>query len=249
MPQFRTYADLPAGIQYVWHGVNDPVNLRRFLASPVPWGELDVNVDPAGLRLIVRHDTFAERARTPDETLLYLADALDDVVAAGKSIKLDFKVGTHWIEETLAMIDEMKLPPNRLWFNGDYGQDGRGVLDDAWIATLAQRYPGAVIQVPLNSVPAWQENDAALSSQLARLTRLGINRWSVGWHYPAPGQIVAQLRGWGYAANLYGVMNLDEFLAAVALDPRAVTADFNFPAWGLYGRGSGHEGHWHVFDT
>ena len=248
MPQIRSYADLPAGIQYVWHGVNDPVNLRRFLASPVPWGELDVNVDPAGLRLIVRHDTFAERARTPDEALLFLADALDDVVAAGKSIKLDFKVGTHWIEETLAMIDQMKLPPGRLWFNGDYGHDGRGVFDDAWIAALAQRYPGAVIQVPLNSVPAWRENDAAVQPELARLTRLGINRWSVGWHYPDPAQIVAQLRAWGYAANLYGVMDLDQFLAAVAVDPRAVTADFNFPAWGMFGRGSGYEGRWHVFD-
>lgn len=248
MSQIRAFSELPREIQYVWHGVNDPVNLRRFVASPVPWGELDVNVDPAGMRLIVRHDTFAERAQTPDEAILYLADVLDEVVAAGKSIKLDFKVGDHWIDETLEMVDQLQVPPNRIWFNADYGHDGRGILHDDRLGHLAQRYPGAVVQVPLNSVPAWRNRAAGLEAELARLVRVGVNRWSVGWHYPEPPAIVDQLRTWGYEANLYGVMTLDEFLAAVALNPRAVTADFNFPSWGLYGRGSGYTGRWHEFD-
>lgn len=248
MVRIRSFADLPTDIHYVWHGVNDPANLRRFLASPVLWGELDVNADPAGMRLIVRHDTFDERAQTADESLLYLADVLDDVAAAGKSVKLDFKVGAHWIEEALDMVDQLQLPPSRLWFNGDYADESGGILDDARIEYLARRYPGAVVQVPLNSVPGRLEELDGLRPRLEQLMRLGVNRWSVGWRYPEPARIVAQLRAWGYDANLYGVMDLDEFLAAVAMAPRAVTADFNFPAWGLYGRGSGYQGRWHVFD-
>ena len=50
-------ADLPDGVELVWHGVNDRANLRHFLGSPVRWGECDVRRDPQG-RLALRHDPF-----------------------------------------------------------------------------------------------------------------------------------------------------------------------------------------------
>lgn len=48
---------LPRHIQFVWHGVNDEVNLRQFLASDITWRECDVRLDPFGNELILRHDS------------------------------------------------------------------------------------------------------------------------------------------------------------------------------------------------
>jgi hypothetical protein len=36
----------------VWHGVNNPANLRQFLASEVHWAEVDARLDPIGDRVI-----------------------------------------------------------------------------------------------------------------------------------------------------------------------------------------------------
>jgi hypothetical protein len=46
---------LPERVEFVWHGVNDTVNLGRFLSAEVRWAEIDVRLDPFG-RLVLRHD-------------------------------------------------------------------------------------------------------------------------------------------------------------------------------------------------
>jgi hypothetical protein len=43
----------------------------------------------------------------------------------------------------------------------------------------------------------------------------------------------------GFDVNIYNVPDLDSFLKAVLLMPRSITADFNFPKWHYFGRGSG----------
>jgi hypothetical protein len=42
---------------------------------------------------------------------------------------------------------------------------------------------------------------------------------------------------------VYGVEDLESFLEAALLVPSSVTADFNFPDWHYFGRGSGNGGH------
>ena len=39
--------------------------------------------------------------------------------------------------------------------------------------------------------------------------------------------------------NIYAVPDLEAFLQAALLLPRSLTADFNFPQWHYFGRGSG----------
>ena len=39
---------LPRNVHFVWHGVNDEVNLHQFLASDIRWAECDVHLDPTG---------------------------------------------------------------------------------------------------------------------------------------------------------------------------------------------------------
>ncbi|MFQ6113366.1 MAG: HAD family hydrolase, partial [bacterium] len=63
---------LPQHIQFVWHGINDEVNLRQFLASDICWGECDVRLNPTGNELILRHDSFKENPLDLDEEWLSL---------------------------------------------------------------------------------------------------------------------------------------------------------------------------------
>ena len=233
---------IPAGIQPVWHGVNDRTNLEEFISSPIPWAELDVNCSADGERLILRHDTYREMPIWQNETELLLEDTLAEMVAHTRSVKIDFKVGGLWIDRILSILDSFEIPNERLWFNGNLDLLGR-----KWIAELAKGYPGAVVQVPLNSAIELGCPSTELTQTLRGLAVLGINRWSIGWHYPDRDGLVRELIRQGYEVNIYGVANLDEFLEALDGHPNAVTADFNFPQWGLRGRGSGHRGLFHAF--
>ncbi|NIS37730.1 hypothetical protein GWN91_00740, partial [Candidatus Saccharibacteria bacterium] len=58
---------LPEHIQFVWHGINDEINLRQFLTSDIAWGECDVRLDPTGSELILRHDSFKDAPLNVDE--------------------------------------------------------------------------------------------------------------------------------------------------------------------------------------
>jgi len=233
---------LPPALDLVWHGVNDRINLRQFLGSPIPWAELDVNLDPTGQRLILRHDTFAERAHSASETWLTLEEALAACVHHNKAVKLDFKVGGAWIEQTLALVEQAALPAARLWFNGDVR-----MLDARWTRQLAERYPGAVIQVPIGFLRRFVDQPGALQNELECLRAWGINRFSLNWQHAETRRMTKLLTDWGYEINLYGVTDLSSFLQAMLLSPRSLTCDFNFPAWGYYGRGSGYLGKYYEY--
>lgn len=238
----RDIAALPRDVDLVWHGVNDAANLRQFLAAGVPWGELDLNLDPAGRRLILRHDSYAELPQWVGEQPLSLADALPALVDAGKSIKLDFKIGGTWIDTALALVDELHLPQDRLWLNADLD-----VFGEQGVRRLADRYPDAILQVPLHSLPGWMDGMQAVFDDVEEIAAWGINRFSVGWRYPDVPGMVAQLKERGHEANIYGVADRQEFLQAIDLRPKSVTADFNFPEWYYYGRGSGHGGRFYTY--
>ena len=48
---------------------------------------------------------------------------------------------------------------------------------------------------------------------------------------------------------MYGITDLEAFLNASLMLPTSVTADFNFPEWRFFGRGSGADGalhHWEI---
>jgi hypothetical protein len=53
---------------------------------------------------------------------------------------------------------------------------------------------------------------------------------------------------YGWEVNIHGVPDLDSFLEAALLLPKALTADFNFPDWHYYGRGSGQQSVYHRYN-
>ena len=90
-------------------------------------------------------------------------------------------------------------------------------------------------------------SDAATDTILELLRAWGITRLSLRWTGRARG-ILDEVEARGWDVNLYGVPDLETFLEASLLLPASVTADFNFPEWQYFGRGSGAGGSVHEFE-
>jgi hypothetical protein len=189
--------------------------------------------------LILRHDTFDERPAAEGEAWLDLTPTLQALHAAGKHVKLDFKVGEPWVESALAALEHAGFAADRVWLNGELD-----LLGEALLRRMADRWPGAVIQVPVHFLHGYEHNLDAAYPLLARCVDVGVNRFSVPLANPGVKQLLDRLRRWGFTFNLYGIADVPSLLAAVAEQPASITADFNFPEWGYYGRGSGHNGHY-----
>lgn len=232
--------DLPQHIQLVWHGVNDDANLRQFLASPIRWGEVDVRLS-AHDELLLQHDP-GEPAAGAGARRLLLTDGLEAFGHGGKAVKLDLK-HEDAIEPTLTQVAECGLDDEDLWFNGRID-----VLGEDGIRRIVAAHPGAVVQCPVDFLGPLA---VAASSQakllVEMLTGWGLNRFSVGWSNPHVRTLLDRFDAWGHDVNIYAVPDLEQFLRAALLLPRSITADFNFPEWHYFGRGSGHGGRYHRY--
>lgn len=236
---------LPDHVELVWHGVNDRANLRHFLASPVRWGECDVRRDGRG-RLALRHDAFEETAEPvpgdgPPQPLM-ADEFLRAAAAEGKGIKLDVKQ-RDVLAELLALVDRTGVSSRDLWFNGRVD-----VLGEAGFRRLRRASPEATVQCPIDALAAVivAAPDRA-RAVLDVMASWGVDRFSLAWGTAHMALLLDHLDGWGHEVNLYAVENLDDFLRAVLLLPRSVTADFNFPDWHYFGRGAGRGGLYHRY--
>lgn len=229
---------LPRNIQFVWHGINDRVNLRQFLASEIRWGEFDIRQDPLSQDLILRHDSFAETPLAEDEEWLSLDELLAQLYERGKRVKLDLKAGAGVIDKVLTAVDTYGFDDSHLWFNGNVER----LLEEGF-RELATAHPGAILQCPVDFLaPLICSAPQKAKEILDRFTTWGINRFSVSWLTEDMRDFFDQMDQWGFEVNIYNVPDLEGFLQAVLLMPRSITSDFNFPKWYYFGRGSGQEG-------
>ncbi len=234
---------LPRKVQLVWHGLNDDINIRQFLASNVEWAEFDVRMGSGG-RLIVRHDSFEETPTQPDEEFLLLDDVLQRLDAFHKFIKIDLKEGGELTDRVIGLVEGMRLADDRLWFNGDIE-----VLGEGGFRKLIAAFHGAVIQCRIDFLTPLIETLPEEGKRiLDQLRGWGINRFSLPWGLSGLMRILDQLDKWGFDFNIYNVPDLESFLKAVLQQPRSVTSDFNFPKWHYYGRGSGGNAQRHEYE-
>jgi hypothetical protein len=232
--------DLPDQVQLVWHGVNDEMNLGEFLSSTVGWGECDVRRDPRH-RLVLRHDSFEGTPWTEAEPLLTLATALEAFAGHLRGLKLDLKDGAGVLDEVLALVEEHGFDDDHLWFNASIDAVGA-----EGFRRLRLAHPGAIMQCPVDFLaPLVLAAPRQARTVLRMLAGWGISRFSVAWGRESTAALVRQLEEWGYEVNLYAVPDHKSFLQAVLLLPRSLTADFNFPEWNYYGRGSGERRRYH----
>jgi beta-phosphoglucomutase-like phosphatase (HAD superfamily) len=233
--------------RFVWHGVNDRENLRQFLASEVRWAECDVRADPVG-RLVARHDGFEERPWWPEDPAMPLQEWLAHVLGAGRAAKLDLKEGGDVTERALAMVDEAiaaaGADDGSLWFNASIE-----TLGETGFQRIAGAHPRSVISAPVDSLVPWLLADARLGREgLVSLASWGVTRASLAWTTPRVREALEAVEAAGWDVNIYGVPDLASFLDAAILAPASVTADFNFPEWSYFGRGSGERGAHHHYE-
>jgi hypothetical protein len=234
--------DLPQHVQLVWHGVNDEWNLRHFLASPVGWGECDVRLDPLG-RVVLRHDSFEESPWSSTEPVMGLEQALGAFGERDRGIKLDLKQGGDLLERVLGIVGDQGVDGTRLWFNGRIDS-----LHEEGFLRLATGCPDAIVQCPVDFLaPVVVSAPARARDLLEMLREWGVNRFSVSWESEHRRLLFDRLDRWGYDVNIYAVPDLEAFLQAALLLPRSLTADFNFPQWHYFGRGSGERGAHHRY--
>lgn len=236
--------ELPQHVQLVWHGVNDGWNLRQFLASPVMWGECDVRTDPLG-RLVLRHDSFDDTPWTPEERLMPLGDLVDAFARNGRGMKLDLKQATDDVVGRVLDLVGDRLDGERLWFNGTVES-----LGESGYRRLAVARPGAVLQCPIDFLAPLVFSAPNRARDLLEMLRgWGVNRFSVAWGSLHTRRLFDRLDEWGYDVNIYAVPDLEAFLQAALLLPRSLTADFNFPQWQYFGRGSGEGRAYHRYQV
>ena len=232
----------PGRVEFVWHGVNDEVNLERFLDSEVRWAEIDVRRDPLG-RLVLRHDGFDETPWRRDEPMLLAANAIHQLEAAGRSVKFDLKEGGSTLAEAVELIDAIGMGDDRVWLNAELP-----VLGELGFESLRERFPHSTISAPVDFlVPLILASETATDHTLRLLRAWGVSRLSLRWS-PVARRLLDDLEARGWEVNLYDVPDLEAFLEASLLLPTSITADFNFPEWGYFGRGSGARGVVHRYD-
>ena len=229
-------------VELVWHGVNDEDNLRQFLESGITWAEIDVRRDPAG-RLVLRHDGFDERPWNRDEHPLPAARTVDALAAAGRSIKLDVKENGDTLRAALEMIDSLGLGDDRVWFNAEIQ-----VVGASGFEAFRSRFPSATASCPVDFLdPLLMVAPDEAEVVLERLRAWGVSRLSVAWG-SGMRRTIGELERRGWETNVYAVPDLQSFLEAAVLLPTSVTADFNFPTWRYFGRGSGQHGFVHEYE-
>jgi hypothetical protein len=235
--------ELRRRVQFVWHGVNDEANLRQFLASGVQWAECDIRRDPLG-RLVLRHDSFEETPWHRTEQPFGLEACLATLRERERSVALDLKEGGDVVERVLGLAAALDFDQDSLWFNGSIE-----VLGESGIQRLAKAYPAATISVPVDFLgPLLLAAPAHAREVLATLRSWGVNRWSLDWRTPGIRELMDHLEEGGWPVNIYGIPDLEAFLEASLLLPRSVTADFNFPDWHYFGRGSGQHRAYHRYE-
>jgi hypothetical protein len=233
----------PQQVQLVWHGVNDPANLRQFIASGVLWAEIDVRHDPSGV-LILRHDSFVTTPALVDEEWLIYDEAIAELADSGAGIKLDIKGGADVLDRVLRSVASLELPDDRLWFNGELDEQ-TGEED---FRRIRAAHPAAIVQCPIGWLnPLLVAAPGEAHRILEMLVDWGVSRFSVNWEHANARTMLKKLAAWGYEVNFYGILDLEGFLEAVVLLPCSVTSDFNFPQWNYYGRGSGRNGERFVY--
>jgi hypothetical protein len=223
-------------VELVWHGVNDEENLAQFLSSGIRWAEIDLRLDPSG-RLVLRHDGFDDRPWNREEHPLPAHTAIEAIAAAGRSIKLDVKEGGDTLRAALDLIDSFALRRDRVWFNADVevvGAEGFALFRDC--------YPTSNASCPIDFlVPLFSVAPDEADAFLERLWSWGVSRLSLRWG-DRMRRIIEYLEASDWETNIYAVPDLQSFLEAAVLLPTSVTADFNFPEWDYFGRGSGEHG-------
>ncbi|MBN2255029.1 MAG: hypothetical protein JW736_04945 [Deltaproteobacteria bacterium] len=234
---------IPSHIQFVWHGSNNSENLKQFFNSNVTWAEFTVCLDAMRESIILHDDVLDHVQRPYGEDCISLEELLIYFLDSKKSIKLDVKENGQLIDKLIELLRHFRFNDTRLWFSGKIE-----VLKENGFRTIAERFPGSILQCPIDYMaPLIESVPSRALSLLDTFSDWGINRFSLSWKTPNLHRVLDKLDTWGFEANIYNLPDLESFLKAVLLFPTSVTTDFTFLRWSqrndhpvYYGDNHGH---------
>jgi hypothetical protein len=213
----------PERVEMVWRAVNEADRLERFLASSVRWAEIDVRLDPARRTPVLQHAPIAEELPAAARARLGLETVLDAIDHSTRGVQLDLKEGGDLLATALAAVAEVGVPDASLAFNVQLEHAG-----EKGLRQVRERHPGAVLQCPADFLaPLLGVLPERARRTAADLARLGVDRFGVAWDGPGFRPLVESLIDWGHEVAIYRVPDLEAFLSAALLLPRAVTADLD----------------------
>ena len=215
---------LPRHVQFVWRGIEDRAAFARFIESGVQWCEAAVRTDPATGRLALNRDPIDETRPTEP---IELADALDIVFDACRSIKLDIPEDGETFDALVDAIAGRRAGFDGLWFSASLD-----VLGERGFSRLRREFPDAIIQCPVDFLaPLIMAMPEDAERILKTVSEWGVDRVSISWKNLLRRQALGALQDWGWDVNIYNVPDLESFLRAALLLPTSLTADFDFPSW------------------
>jgi hypothetical protein len=235
--------DLQDRVEFIWHGVNDQANLRQFLSSGIRWAECDIRTDPLG-RLVLRHDSFEETPWTRAEHPFLIEDCVAALRRHERAVVLDIKEGGDVPGRVLALVDKLGFDDSDLCFLGSIE-----TLGEEGMRSIARARPASALSFMADFVGPLLLAVPTLATQVLETLRgWGVNRVAVDWRTTRRmHELLDRFEDQGWDVNIHGVPDLEAFLEASLMLPRAVTADFNFPDWHYYGRGAGQRAAYHRY--
>lgn len=210
-------------INFVWHGINNEERIRDFLASGIHWASMDVRLEPTSHDLVLRRESFSEEPLNDNETLMPFEIGLYRCRQKERGVKLHFRENGNSVERVLEAVDAYSFASTSLWFTSRLR-----CLKRSGFEKLAERYPGAIIQCPvdfLSDLIIGAPEEAART--LAAFSDWGINRFSLEWTNPDCTDLIRRLKEWGYDITIRKVPDFESFLQATLLQPRSITSEFN----------------------
>jgi len=214
---------LPRHIHFVWQGVNNEAVLSEFLKSNIRWADISVLANPyaSSRRLSREHNAGIDR-----QTWL-LQQSLQQLKDNNRGVKLDLRSSPECNMHLIAMLQSIGIPADSIWFHADVE-----TLSENEFRHLAETHPGAVIEVAVDFLAPLILNGSPLAENvLDRLSNWGVNRFALSWKTPRVRRLHDRLDYWGFETTIYDVRELETFLQAVLLTPRAICSDFDFPQW------------------
>ena len=214
---------LPRHIQFVWQGVNNEAVLSEFLRSNIRWADLSGLTEPC----VNACQLDSETSPMIERQSRLIHDSLQAIKDNHRGIRIGLGADKTLNTRILDLLQSAGIAPEDIWFHADIE-----LLDEAAFRYLAETHPGSVIEVPVDFLAPLIMNGTQLAeSVLDRLSEWGVNRFALSWHTPQVRKLQELLDHWGFETTICHVRELQSFLQAVLLNPRAISSEFNFPKW------------------
>jgi hypothetical protein len=174
-----------------------------------------------------------------------LETCLSRLHAADRAVVLDIKEGGDVPARVLEQVGAQGFDDSDVCFLGSIE-----TLGEHGMRLISQTRPDATLSFMADFVGPLLLAVPTLAAQvLDTLREWGVSRVAIDWRTtPQIHDILERFEEYGWEVNIHGVPDLEGFLEAALLLPRALTADFNFPDWHYYGRGSGQQSVYHRYN-